>query len=263
MRRTLLLAAAVVLLTTACRAEANFLLNVNDDGSGTVTAEVGVDDELLELINQFGGGTEDLFDLVPEGQDVETRREGDMTFYSATQAFTDTADLQQQAGVFADADVVFSELDLVVEDGGARLTAKIEAPDSADTLEGLGAGGLQDVGEDIFSSSLVVDLPGTLEDSNADEVLSDGRLKWDIPLLGGTVDIQATTSGGGGGAPIGLIVAIIAAVLVIGGAIFWSQRRRRSSVDAIEAMTAPAAPSGVFEPRPGTEQPGESPTAQD
>jgi hypothetical protein len=260
MRRTLLLGSVVVLLTTACRAEANFLLNVTDDGSGTITAEVGVDDELLELINQFGDGEEDLFNLVPEGQDVETRREGDMTFYSAAQSFTDTEDLRQQAGVFADADVVFSELDLVVEDGGAQLRAKIEAPDSAATLEGLGAGGLQDIGEDIFSSSLVVDLPGTLEDSNADEVLSDGRLKWDIPLLGGTVDIQATTSGSGSGAPIGLIAAIIAVVLVIGGAIVWSQRRRKSSIEAIEATTAPAAPSGVFEPGPGTSQPGEPPT---
>lgn len=260
MRRTMLLATAVMLLTTACRAEANFLLSVNEDGSGSVTAEVGVDDELLELINQFGGGEEDLLGLVPEGQNVETRREGDMTFYSASQAFTDTEDLKEQVGVFADADVAFSELDLVVDDGGAQLRARIEAPDSADTLEGLGAGGLQDIGEDIFSSSLTVDLPGTLVDSNADEVLSDGRLKWDIPLLGGTVDIQATTSGGGSGAPIGLIIAIVAVALAIAGAIVWSQRRRRSSVDAIESMTAPAAPSGVFEPQPGAEQPGDPPT---
>ncbi len=253
MRRTLLLAVAVVLLTTACRAEANFLLNVSDDGSGTVTAEVGIDDELQELIGQFGGGTEDLFNLVPEGQDVVTRRDGDMTFYSAEQSFTDTADLQQQAGVFADADVVFSELDLVVEDGGARLNAVIDAPDSGETLEGLGAGGLQDIGQDIFSSSLIVDLPGTVEDSNADETLSDGRLKWDIPLLGGTVDIQATTSGGGGGISLTLILGLVAAVLVIAAAFVWTQRQRKGSVDALESVAQPAAPSGIFDDRPGSD----------
>ncbi len=248
MRKPLLLAAVVVLLMTACRAEANFTLDVNEDGSGIVGAELGLDDELLELVEQFGGGTEELFQLVPEGQDVETRREGDMTFYSAESAFTDEADLQRTAGVFEGADVVFAQLELTVDDGGAILDARIEAPDSGDTLEGLGAG-IEGLTEDIFSSNLYVTLPGELEESNADEVMPDGRLRWEVPLLGGTVDIHAVTTEGGSGISIAVILAIAAAVLIVGGALVWSRRQREGAVAAIESAPQPEAPSPIFEDR--------------
>ena len=247
MRKPLLLAAAVMLIMTACKAEANFTLNVNEDGSGTLAAEVGIDDELADLVEQFGGGTEDLLALVPEGQDVEERREGDMTFYGAQEAFTDTTDLRQTTGVFEGADVTFAQLDLVVEDGGAQLEARIEAPDAAETLEGLGGDGIAGFADDIFSSNLFVSLPGELEESNADEVMPDGTLRWEIPLLGGTVDIHAVTVEGGGGIPWLIIVAIAAAILLIAAAIFWPRRRRQSSVGAIDAIDVPPAPDGFFD----------------
>jgi len=246
MRRTVLAAAAVMMLTTACRAEANLLLDVAEDGSGTVTAEMGLDDELLGLMEEAGGGVEDLFDLAPQGDDVTTRREGDMTFYSLEETFTDTEDLTQRAQLFG-ADATFADLELVVADGGAELKARIEAPDSTETLEGLGGDALGSLGGDVLSASLIVDLPGQLVTSNADEVLPDGRLKWSIPVFGGTLDIQATTRAGGGGPSIGLILAVVAAVFVIGGAAVWSQRRRRESVTAIEAVEPPPAPVAVFD----------------
>lgn len=253
MRKPLLLAVALVMLMTACRAEANFLLDVTEDGSGTVTVELGIDDELLELLEGFGGGTDDLLSIVPDDTEVETRREGDMTFYSGSETFTDTEDLLSSAAFLDGADTTFQSLELVVEDGAATLDAVIAAPDATEAAEGLGAGGLGglgDIGEDIFSSSLIVSLPGSLVETNADEILSDGRLLWDVPILGGVVDVMAVTEAGGSGTPWGLIGGILVVVVIAAGAAWWMRRKRQGAVDAVGAAPAPAPASPVFDEPP-------------
>ncbi|HSF87190.1 MAG TPA: hypothetical protein VLG28_16235 [Acidimicrobiia bacterium] len=249
MRKTLLVAAVMMLLTTACRAEANFLVDVAEDGSGTVTVEFGLDDELQELLEGFGGGTEDLFAQVPDGQDLETRTEGDMTYFFTSEAFSDPEGLEEAAGVVEDADASFEEFEVAVDDGAATLNAIIETPNATEALEGLGGDALGgfDLAGDFFTSSLVVSLPGELVETNADEILADGRLRWDIPLSGGTVVVQAETESAGGGVPWGLIGGIAGAVLVIGGLIWLSQRRNRSSVSAVESTAQPAPPKDVFD----------------
>ncbi len=253
MRKPFLIAFGLMLLTTACRAEANFLLNVAEDGSGDITIELGIDDELLELVEAFGGGADDILGVVPDGTDVVTRTEGDMTFYAGTEPFSDPTELLETAGILEEADATFQELDLVVEDGGATLNAVIETPNATETLEGLGAGdlgGFGDIGADVFTSSLVVALPGDLVETNADEILPDGRLRWDIPLLGGVVSVMAVTETAGGGFPWGLVLGILGAALVIGAAVLWVRHRQSGSVDAVEATPVPEPPSSVFESMP-------------
>ena len=43
--------------------------------------------------------------------------------------------------------------------------------------------------EEFFSVNVIVGMPGTVEESNADRTLSDGRLQWSLPLTGGNVDL--------------------------------------------------------------------------
>ncbi len=254
MRKPLLLAAALMLITTACRAEANFLVDVAGDGSGEMTVEIGLDEELQQVLEGFGATTEDVFAQFPEGQDVETRVDGDMTFFSASEPFADPADLEDTAGVLEDAGVSFTRLDFVVADGAATLDAVIETPNATEAIEGLGGGGVPgfDIGDDLLSSSLIIGLPGELVSSNADEILTDGRLRWDVPLLGGTVVVQAETQADGGGSSLGLIVGAVAVVLILGAATWIWRRNRQSSVAAVEATAEPDAPKAVFEGRPGS-----------
>lgn len=236
-----------MVLTTACRAEAIFSLDVDEDGSGTFSADVGIDDELMGLVEQAGGSIDDLLALVPDGEDVETRREGDMTFYTVEDGFADASALRNSAGVFEGANVSLRDVTLVVEDGGARLDAQIEAPDAGATLEALGGGALGTLVDDIVSANLFVSLPGEVEESNADEIMPDGRLRWEIPLAGGVLDVHAVTVQPGAGVPWLLIIAIAAGALLVLAAIFWPRRRHQSAVGAIEAVEAPPAPAAVFD----------------
>lgn len=248
MRKPLIIAGIVVLITTACRAEVNFLLDVQEDASGNVTFELGLDDELLELVEQAGFSADELLNAVPEDQEVQTRTDGDMTYYYAAQPFTDPDDLLATIGTFEDAGAVFADVDLTVEDGGAMLDATVEAPSATEALEGLGLGlGGFDLGDNFLSSSLIVDLPGSLVESNADEVLADDVLRWDIPITGGTVDVQAVTEAEGSDFPVGIAAAVLGAI-VIGAAIVWlARRRRRTSVAAVSDTAVPAAPGGLFD----------------
>ncbi len=186
---------------------------------------------------------------MPEGEELQTRTQGDMTYFYSAETFTDTQDLLNTISFFEDADATFTQLELTVEDGGAQLDAAIEAPSATEAIEGLGGTGLGgfDLGEDFFTSSLIVDLPGSLVESNADEVLNDGRLRWNIPLTGGTVTIHAVTTAGGDGFPWGVVFGVLGAVIVVGAAIWLTQRNRRKSVDAIAGTATPESPAPLFE----------------
>ena len=101
-------------------------------------------------------------------------------------------------------------------------------------------------------------LPGVLVETNADEILDDGTLRWDIPLDGGTVTVQALTAGGNKftAEPIskaGLtafpwtLVAGLAGIVVVLIALLWLlQRRRRASVAALEEVDEPSAPQPLI-----------------
>lgn len=252
MRKLLLVVAAVAILTTACRAEANFLLDVAEDGTGEVTAEVGIDDELMELMEGVGGGTDELFLQLPQGTDVVETREGDMTFFASSQSFSNTEELKEATALFEEADATFEDFTLVVEDGGAELNALVTTPDATETVEGLS--GLGDIGlDEIFTSSLLITLPGELTTSNADEVLSDGTLRWDIPIDGGTVDVMAVTESANSGIPWGLIIGIVVVLLLVAAAALWAQNRRKASEDAISSAPIPGTPNPVVNPPDTTE----------
>lgn len=246
MRKSLLGVVALVLVVTGCKAEANIVLSLDENGSGAVTAEFGVDEELMELLERADGGPEDLFEFAPEGEDVETRVDGDMTYYAMSEPFADTAELEEVLAEIDESDSQFADVAIVVDDdGGVTLDATLLVPDTAAAVDSL-AGGAVDIADDVFSANFFADLPGELVESNADEVLPDGRLAWDIPFEGGEVDIRAVTSGGGGGTPIGLIVAFGLVALLVAAAAVWSARRRRASRDALAATAVPEPPQPMY-----------------
>lgn len=177
MKRLLIIIAVLAILVAGCRAEVRMLLDVDESGAGTLTAEVAIDDQLEELITQlFGADSSNIIaelDLGLEGT-AETRREDDMTVYSTEVAFSDQTEVvEASAGNF-------TRFSLVLNDEGASLEATLDVAGELDLTQFPVDPATIDT--NALSASLIVALPGEPTEHNADEKLADGRLSWDIPF---------------------------------------------------------------------------------
>ena len=246
MRRLIPLVAVGVVLLAGCRAEINVGMDVESTGAGTVALEVGVDDQLLTLIEGSGGSIDDLVGELPAGATaLEPRQDGDLTVYGFTTAFSSPEELDSllAAGIQG-IETQGSELQLTVEDGGATLEATFAIPDATEQAGELGevAGSL----DEFLSASFRANLPGEIVEHNADRVLDNGDLAWDLPVTGGTVEVQARSESGGGFPVMPVVVGI--ALAALGGAAIYllSRRSKAGGAAAIDAMPEPAEPTPVF-----------------
>lgn len=270
MRKLWLLAAAVALITTACRMEVNVLMNLEEDGSGSFGIEFGTDEELRNLMSASGESidfTEGLGADVP-GATVTQRTEGDMEFNVVTFEFADQAALQSLLSE-ADDTGEFGNFDIVYADDTVTVNATLE-----------GAAGLGNVGDaagdlggdfdiesltsgfadSFFSGSVIISMPGEVTSHNADRELGDGRLQWDLDLDGSDIVIMAVSDlGGGSSFPIWAIVLLVVVALAIVFIPAAVRRRRRTAVDAVAAADAAAggaAPMGWTSEGDAASQPG-------
>jgi len=178
MKRFALLVALLAVLISGCRAEVRLLLDVSEDGSGTVTAEVGINNQLRDLIDQLAGDSETIIsglDLGLEG-DGTTRTEGEMTVYATQAAFDDEADIATAAAGN------FTSFTLEITDDGTSLEATLDVAGELDLSQFPVAPNTIDA--ETLEAHIIVSLPGDITDHNADEITSDGRFSWDIPFDG-------------------------------------------------------------------------------
>lgn len=248
MRKLFALTAVLVLITAACKIETNIGAIINADGSGTIVAEIGFDDEAAEMFLQG----EDPFDGAdfadaPGAQTREERR-GDMTYYIVE---VDVDDVTQMENELLGADnSLLSDLSIDVTDERVTVTG------SATAEEGLGGeaeGFDPEMIEDSISASVYFTMPGQILSHNADRQTGN-TLYWDIPVLGGTLDIQAesdptgTPAGGGDGFPV-WAYAVLAAV-VLGAAWYFMKGRSGGTGGSDGAAAAPSAPTEEAPPAP-------------
>ncbi len=243
MRKFLFIFMFAALALAACRAESNVILDINEDGSATIGVEIGFDQEMEDLLSQSGSDPADLFAQGPppgaESFEPYTRTEGDMTFYGFNNEVDDLAsytfsDLGQE--LFSD----FANFSYVSDGDTATLTASLT---SADIGGGLGDLPIDpsDITGDIFSANLIVSMPGTVVEHNADEVRSDGALIWNIPLAG-SVDATATSDLGSGSPTwIWWVLIGVLAVGIIAGATATIVSRKESKKAVDTAVAAHAA----------------------
>ena len=132
MKRASIVIALLAVLLGACRAEVNVVLEVTEDGSGTLRTDVGIDDEMRLLINQlFGNEGEAVIaelDLGIEGTS-ETRLEGDLTVYSTEVEFTDVSEIPTAAAGN------FTEFSLEMTDEGTSLEATLDLKGELDLTQ--------------------------------------------------------------------------------------------------------------------------------
>jgi hypothetical protein len=254
MRRAFILIAAVALLTAACKIETNFDATLNADGSGTVSAEIGLDEEALAFLQG-----EDPFEDAPADATTRTEERGDMTFYIVTQDFASADEL---ASLATDDDGLFETFTATFSD--TRVTVRGTTADAGGGLMGEDLGDFDpQLLEDSFSANIRITMPGKVIESNAD-IVDGSSLTWEVPLFaGGSVEITAQsdpTQSGDGGFPIWAIVAIVAvAVAALAAVVWWLRQRSSTEPPAAEAADAapPRPPGGPSEETPehGDESP--------
>jgi hypothetical protein len=245
-RRVMLVVAGLALVVAACRAEANTIISVEEDRSGTVVFEFGADEEFLSLLESTGADPADVFgsaDVEVPGAETIQRTEGEMSYWGVEWEFDDVDEISQTlegAGDTTGAD--FSDLSFEMDDDGAVLDAVIATPTEA--ISGFPLEPEVPLGDvaDIFAVNFVIGMPGTVVEHNADEVLADGSLLWEIPITGGTIEMSARSEFGG--SSLWWLWIVLGAVLVIGlaalvGAVIASRRQSRRAVE--EASTQAAA----------------------
>lgn len=237
MRKYILALLAMTLLLTACRIESNLLLDINEDGSATINAEIGFDEEMLNLVNAGLGDPSEILGALPDfggiNADPTTRMDGDMTYFGVSTQVDDLTSYDF-AGFQGE---TLTEFSYAFNATSATLAAKVEV----EGLDDFGGGDLPDfpldisqLTGDIFSANLVVTMPGTVTEHNADEVRGDGALVWNLPISG-TVDIFATSRFGD--SPANWIWIVVAVVVLVGvaataAAIVMSKKEPEKAVTA-------------------------------
>lgn len=264
MRKYLILFAMLAVVLSACRIESNVILDIEEDGSAVVGAEIGFDEEFRELLGDMGEGSpEDLFGELPDfgGENVQPteRTEGDMTFYGVTTTVEDLSTFDTSAA----GGEAFETFSYVFDEDTATLSATVAAADLGDAGGDLPIDPSQ-ITDEFFSANVLVTMPGTVTSHDADEVRSDGTLVWTIPFTGSKT-ISATSDLGSGGSSNLILIALVA-LLVIGAIIavvisIMSRRRSQAAVDAAAASHSTEIAATQMVAEGGPVEPGASDVA--
>jgi len=245
---------ALLVLLTGCTIRMDSKLVLNEDESGTFAIEMSADEELRQLAESEGGEpidfTEGLED-VPAGWTVEEFTDGEFQGIRVERAFASIQELEDElSGLVASGNTsatgLMTDIGLTHEGDEFRFNA-----DLAGIAEGLGevAGG--DLGEgmegfdaatlfdSLFEIRLIVTLPGSIGENNADKV--DGNtLTWLVTLDDEGKVIEAVSTVGGGGNAIVIALAVLAGLVLIGlGAAYLQSRKRKKAEEVVESMSSP------------------------
>lgn len=252
MKRILILVALFAVLTAGCRADVRLLLDVTEDGSGTLSSEVGIDQQLRDLIDRLAGDSEAIISgldlgLVGEG---DTQVEGDMTVYTTEVAFDDVDTISEAAAGH------FTSFSLVLDDEGTALEATLDLAGELDITQF--PIDPSTIDSETLEAQIIVSLPGEIDTHNADNVLADGRYSWNIPL-DGELYMFVNTVYPKAGFPWWL-VGLLALSVALAGAVWWAAVRleKRGSSARPPAPTPPPidgppvadSPGGVDLPEP-------------
>jgi len=239
MRKYLLLAALLTIVLTACRVESNVALDINEDGSATVAVEIGFDEEFQQLLAQSGANPGDIIGDLPSFGDTDVapteRVDGDMTYYGVATEVEDLSNFDTSSGL-GDMFSSFSSFSYTFDDSSAELNATLTSADLGNVGGELPIDP-STITDEFFSAQVTVKMPGTVSESNADEVRSDGTLVWKVSF---TEETTITATSDFGSSSSSWILIILIAVLIIGliAAIVATIVSRKESQKAVEAAAA-------------------------
>lgn len=188
MRRTVpILLAVLALLLAACRGESVTRLRISPEGTATVISEFAFDDEALAIIGDLDDTPEEVLRALSEfidpealpvaaaGVEPEQFQRGDLQGIRVTIPGLDPGEVATE---LASGDSIIEDVVLTLDDG--TLVMEGRTRDVADferaRLLSLVPGDLSNV----LSLVLQVEVPGSVGAHNADRVVADGVLEWDL-----------------------------------------------------------------------------------
>lgn len=188
MRRTLpILLATLALVLTACRSESVTLLRISPEGTATVISEFAFDDEALAIIGDLDDTPEEVLRALSEYIDPaalpvaapavepEQFQRGD---FQGIRVTIPGLDPHEVATELASGDSIIDDVVLTLDEGSLLMEGRTREVSDFERarLLSLVPGDLSQ----ILSLVLQVEVPGSVSAHNADRVLADGVLEWDL-----------------------------------------------------------------------------------
>jgi len=247
---------AVAILSAAC-IKFDVGIQLNDDGSGTVTVLTAFDTKALDDFSKSLGGSssssspaDDLTKVdtskLPAGTKVEKYKDSKYTGAKVTAPFKSPGDIAAIVNQIAESDSTgdtspsaggskfFDKFSLVKDGGVWKFSATVSAPAASSGGDiGLKPEDLKKLFKDA-SFTFRLKFPGGFGENNADSS-SNGELTWKLDIFASSARTLTATSGsgtggdGGGGDdfPILPVVGggIVLIILVAGGAFLMMRRK--------------------------------------
>lgn len=187
MRKAVAITGLLMLVLTACRAESVTRLRVSPEGTATVISEFAFDEEALAVIGDLDDSPEDVLRTlsgfldasalpVPAaGVEPEQFQRGELQGVRVT---IPGLNPEEVAAELSSGDSIIDSIVLSLRDGTLAMsgrTRQVADFERARVLS-LVPGELSD----LLRVVLQVEVPGAVTDHNADAVLGDGVLEWDL-----------------------------------------------------------------------------------
>lgn len=239
--------ALLLLVLSACEIRVEQLTELNEDGSGTVSASLAMDEEFRDLL-ALGDSTQDplaqIESQTPEGWQSDRFTEGGFQGVRISRGFADLDEFRTAASEMMDDPTqgIFESYRISQEGRLFRFDARLgdlpaqlgdELPIRGQALD------------ELLQVRVMVRLPGRITEHNADQI-EDGLLVWEVAVSEGSRNLSARSSTYGPG--VWLAAALVALVaVVVGAALFARSRRRTPEVQAPEEVPAPPATWGAEE----------------
>ena len=199
MRRIVVMLGLGALLLGACRAESVTLIRVDPDGKTAVISEIAFDDEALEAIGKNGDDPQEVLRLLSQlidpsalpvaGDDSEIEQ-FERDDLRGVRVSIDGLDPSLVTDRVASGSSILDFVTIGVENEVLLMTGRTRAIPAVEreTFAALAGGDISTV----LNLVLRVEVPGTVTDHNADRIVSEGLLEWDLlPALtrGERVDV--------------------------------------------------------------------------
>lgn len=173
--------AGLMLLVSGCKVTLEQSTVVNEDGSGTATVVVALDEEFRSLLESTGQDVDGFAESFDERFDVTPFDDGEFTGVRAVTTFEDPTELNDLLAATPAIGQASEQISLTKDGRSFEFGASLG--NVAEQIgEVAGAGDFIDAEsfDDIFDISILMKLPGELQSHNADEVRADGTLVWNL-----------------------------------------------------------------------------------
>ena len=256
MIRRLALLFALLLVLSACEIRSHLTIDAADLSNGTITAEIGFDEEFRDAMEEFGGGMDlvaELEESAPEeGWSIEPFVDGDVEGAILSHDFSSLAELQQllESSMLASEDAAsYDDISFTETEDTVRFEASLSAPDMGE--EGMEGMDFDEISNFLqFDMMIAVTFPGDVIDHNGE--LTDSTVTWELDeeaLAGAELFAEARKSGGFDWS----VLLWIGLGLIPIAVIVWAVRNRSkkdlpAQPEAVSVATEPVAVDETTQP---------------